>query len=135
LLELPEETTGSLDVVDPGLLQQDDAMENIAQAPAGGYGFLMIQIGQEAGSWFQLDRQTMSIGRHPDSDIFLNDVTVSRRHAEITLRDDEYYIKDAGSLNGTYMNRKRVEEERLCPGNEIQIGKFRLLFLRQGQGD
>jgi RNA polymerase subunit RPABC4/transcription elongation factor Spt4 len=135
LLELPEETTGSLDVVDPGLLQQDDAMENIAQAPAGGYGFLMIQIGQEAGSWFQLDRQTMSIGRHPDSDIFLNDVTVSRRHAEITLRDDEYYIKDAGSLNGTYMNRERVEEEKLCPGNEIQIGKFRLLFLRQGQGD
>ncbi|MEX6430262.1 MAG: FHA domain-containing protein [Ferrimicrobium sp.] len=100
--------------------------------PAGGCGYLMIQMGQEAGSWFRLDRATMSIGRHPDSDIFLNDVTVSRRHAEVALRGDEYYIKDAGSLNGTYVNRERVEEERLCPGNEIQIGKFRLLFLRQG---
>lgn len=135
LFELPEETTGSLDVVDPALLVAGDSAENLEPEPAGGYGFLMIQIGQEAGSWFQLDRRTMSIGRHPDSDIFLNDVTVSRRHAEITLRDGEYYIKDAGSLNGTYMNRERVEEEKLCPGSEIQIGKFRLLFLRRGLDD
>ncbi|MGC9154841.1 MAG: FHA domain-containing protein [Ferrimicrobium sp.] len=134
LLERPEETTGSLDVIDPSVLVQEEGTESMEPAPTGGYGYLMIQIGQEAGSWFQLDRKIMSIGRHPDSDIFLNDVTVSRRHAEVELRDEGYYIKDAGSLNGTYVDRERVEEEKLCPGNEIQIGKFRLLFLQQGQG-
>ncbi|WP_298207947.1 FHA domain-containing protein [Ferrimicrobium sp.] len=133
LFENPEETTGSLDIVDPTLLSHQGALESIEPPPVGGYGYLMIQIGQEAGSWFQLDRKVMSIGRHPDSDIFLNDVTVSRRHAEVSLRGDGYYIKDAGSLNGTYVDRERVEEEKLCPGNEIQIGKFRLLFLQQRQ--
>jgi hypothetical protein len=130
LFERPDETTGSMEVLDATLLGIRSA-ESEGIEPEGGYGYLMIQMGQEAGSWFQLDRSTMSIGRHPDSDIFLNDVTVSRRHAEVTLKGDDYYIKDAGSLNGTYVDRERVEEEKLCPGNEIQIGKFRMLFLRQ----
>lgn len=89
----------------------------------------MLQGGQEAGSWFRIDRPVTTIGRHPESDIFLNDVTVSRRHAEILYTDGEFHLKDVGSLNGTYVDRERVDDATLAPGTEIQIGKFRFLFL------
>jgi pSer/pThr/pTyr-binding forkhead associated (FHA) protein len=69
------------------------------------------------------------IGRHPDSDIFLDDVTVSRKHAEIRRGDDGFGLHDVGSLNGTYVNRERVEEAPLASGDEIQVGKFKLVFL------
>ena len=67
-------------------------------------------------------------GRHPESDIFLDDVTVSRRHAEIRRRDGKFFVQDKGSLNGTYVNRQRVEETPLASGDELQIGKFKLVF-------
>ncbi len=67
-------------------------------------------------------------GRHPESDIFLDDITVSRRHAEIERRGEGYVVRDVGSLNGTYLNRERIEEAALENGDEVQIGKFKLVF-------
>jgi hypothetical protein len=99
-----------------------------------GVGLLIVKRGPNAGSRFALSEQSTSIGRHPDSDIFLDDVTVSRRHAEITHRDDIFTVADAGSLNGTYLNRERIEKSSLHSGDELQIGKFRLVFLHEMPG-
>jgi pSer/pThr/pTyr-binding forkhead associated (FHA) protein len=71
----------------------------------------------------------MSIGRSPESEVFLDDVTVSRDHALIVRRGSEYYLDDCGSLNGTYINRRRIESQRLSDGDELQIGKYKLAFL------
>ena len=97
----------------------------------GGRGVLIVKRGPNAGSKFFLDTDMTQIGRHPDSDIFLDDITVSRRHAEIR-RGDGFSLHDVGSLNGTYVNRERVEEAGLRSGDEIQIGKFKLVFLTGG---
>jgi pSer/pThr/pTyr-binding forkhead associated (FHA) protein len=85
--------------------------------------------GPNAGSRFRLDGELTTAGRHPDSDIFLDDVTVSRRHAEFYRHGARFTVRDVGSLNGTYVNRERIEEAELAGGDEVQIGKFRLLFL------
>jgi pSer/pThr/pTyr-binding forkhead associated (FHA) protein len=71
----------------------------------------------------------VTVGRHPQSDIFLNDITVSRRHAELRREGGSYSVADLGSLNGTYVNRERVDTSPLVSGDELQVGKFRLLFL------
>lgn len=97
----------------------------------GGRGVLIVKRGPNAGSKFFLDSDSTAIGRHPDSDIFLDDITVSRQHAEIR-RADHFELHDVGSLNGTYVNRERVEEADLRSGDEIQIGKFKLVFLTGG---
>ena len=78
-----------------------------------------------------LDVPNTRIGRHPDSEIVLDDITVSRRHAEIVRRDAEYEVLDSGSLNGTYVNQQRIEASVLRHGDEVQIGKFRLVFLSE----
>ncbi len=83
--------------------------------------------GGRAGEMFQLDGET-TIGRSPDCGIFLDDVTVSRKHAVLAERDDAFIIEDQGSLNGTFVNRKRVESAELEDGDELQIGKYRLTF-------
>lgn len=93
-----------------------------------GQGILVVTRGPNAGSTFLLDGPVVRIGRHPDSDIFLDDVTVSRRHAELFRSGASYSVKDAGSLNGTYVNRERAEEARLANGDEVQVGKFRLVY-------
>ena len=93
-----------------------------------GQGMLVVTRGDNAGSTFLLDGPAVSIGRHPDSDIFLDDITVSRRHAELFRAGAGYGVKDAGSLNGTFVNRDRVDEARLANGDEIQVGKFRLVY-------
>ena len=90
---------------------------------------LVVKRGPNAGSRFLLDRDTTSAGRHPDSDIFLDDVTVSRRHAEFHRESGIFTVRDVGSLNGTYVNRERVESATLSNGDEVQIGKFRLVFI------
>ena len=90
---------------------------------------LVVKRGPNAGSRFRLDQPVTSAGRHPDSGIFLDDVSVSRRHAEFRTENGEYLVVDTGSLNGTYVNRKPVESVALANGDEIQIGKFRLVFL------
>jgi hypothetical protein len=76
----------------------------------------------------------ITIGRHPESDIFLDDITVSRRHAEVRYVEGAYRAHDIGSLNGTYLNRERIDTAPLASGDELQVGKFRLLFLAPGQG-
>jgi pSer/pThr/pTyr-binding forkhead associated (FHA) protein len=83
-----------------------------------------------AGSRYVLSEGVASVGRHPDSDLFLDDVTVSRRHVEVRRVEDHYTVRDVGSLNGTYLNRERIEDEQtIGNGDEIQVGKFRLIFL------
>lgn len=99
-----------------------------------GMGMLVVRRGPNAGSKYLLDTEVTRAGRHPDSDIFLDDITVSRRHAEITRMPDGYSVRDAGSLNGTYVNRDRVDESALHNGDELQIGKFRLVFMAGAAG-
>jgi hypothetical protein len=85
--------------------------------------------GGRAGEHFAPRGERTSIGRSPDCDIFLDDVTVSRRHAVLIQRDGEFFIEDQGSLNGTFLNRHRIESSRIADGDELQIGKYRLTFL------
>lgn len=102
--------------------------------PPAGAGMLVVKRGPNAGARFLLDQPTTTAGRHPDSDIFLDDVTVSRRHAEFRIENDKFEVVDVGSLNGTYVNREPRNAEALNSGDEIQIGKFRLVFI-QGSGN
>ncbi|MEJ4112556.1 oxoglutarate dehydrogenase inhibitor Odhl [Corynebacterium kroppenstedtii] len=99
-----------------------------------GSALLVVKRGPNAGSRFLLDQPTTTAGRHPDSDIFLDDVTVSRRHAEFRKNGNQFEVVDVGSLNGTYVNREPKNSSELSNGDEIQIGKFRLVFLN-GQKD
>lgn len=115
----------------PGELESD-LDEEIHISPEeleGGRGVLVVKRGPNAGSKFFLDTDVTTIGRHPESEIFLDDITVSRRHAEIRRSAAGFSLNDIGSLNGTYVNRERVEDGDLHSGDEIQIGKFKLVFL------
>ncbi len=105
----------------------------VGDLPSGA-GLLVVKRGPNAGSRFTLETGQTTIGRHPDSDIFLDDVTVSRRHAEVSVDGDGFTVRDVGSLNGTYLNRERIETAKLQNGDELQIGKFRLVFLHDMQG-
>ena len=93
-----------------------------------GHALLVVQRGPGAGSRFLLDTDVVHAGRHPDSDIFLDDVTVSRRHAEFRREGERFTVSDDGSLNGTYVNRDRIDRVQLNDGDEVQIGKYRLVF-------
>lgn len=93
-----------------------------------GASMLVVKRGPNAGTRFVLTKDVTTAGRHPESDVFLDDITVSRRHAEIRKEESDFRIVDMGSLNGTYVNKLRVEEADLSSGDEIQIGKFRLIF-------
>lgn len=95
---------------------------------------LVVKRGPQAGARFLLDAPVTCAGRHPESEIFLDDITVSRRHAEIERTPTGYRLRDVGSLNGTYLNRERISETELANGDEVQIGKFKLVFF-QGPGD
>jgi len=102
----------------------------VPPVPHGG-AVLHVLRGPNAGSTYLLDRDDTSIGRHPESSIFLDDITVSRRHSSVERSaDDEFTIRDVGSLNGTYVNRNRVEEQGLADGDEVQVGRFHLVFHR-----
>ena len=100
-----------------------------------GSALLVVKRGPNAGSRFLLDQPVASAGRGPGCDIFLDDVTVSRRHAEFRRENGEFRVVDIGSLNGTYVNRKPVESAVLVSGDEIHIGKFILLFLAKPTTD
>ncbi len=117
--EVPETEFGDDPIADPATL---------AALPAG-TALLVVRRGPNAGSRFLLDSDLTTAGRHPESDIFLDDVTVSRRHAEFYRHAGRFTVRDVGSLNGTYVNRERIEETELSGGDEVQVGKFRLLFL------
>lgn len=95
-----------------------------------GQALLVVKRGSNAGARFLLDQDTTTAGRHPAADIFLDDVTVSRRHAEFRKNDEgQFEVVDVGSLNGTYVNREPRNSQALEVGDEIQIGKFRLVFI------
>jgi pSer/pThr/pTyr-binding forkhead associated (FHA) protein len=111
-----------------GEVGEEEVTVSVRDFPAG-VGLLVVKRGPNAGSRFALGSGKTTIGRHPDSDIFLDDVTVSRRHAEVRHHDSDFTVNDVGSLNGTYLNRERIEEADLHSGDELQIGKFRLVFL------
>lgn len=116
---------------EPGEPFQLDAGDLLHGVPEGG-AVLVVTRGPNSGSRFVLgagEPDVVTIGRHPESDIFLDDITVSRRHAEISRRDESFWVRDVGSLNGTYLNRQVVEDAMVASGDEIQVGKFRLLFL------
>jgi pSer/pThr/pTyr-binding forkhead associated (FHA) protein len=93
-----------------------------------GSALLVVVRGPNTGSRFLLDSERTSAGRHTSSEIFLDDVTVSRRHAEFLRDGDTFRVHDVGSLNGTYVNRERVDDSVLQSGDEVQIGRFRMLF-------
>src|SRR6478752_2371880 len=93
-----------------------------------GHALLVVQRGPGSGSRFLLDADVVNAGRHPDSEIFLDDVTVSRRHAEFHRAGDTFTVSDVGSLNGTYVNRDRIDTVQLTDSDEVQIGKYRLVF-------
>ncbi|WP_396911162.1 FHA domain-containing protein [Mycolicibacterium sp.] len=98
-----------------------------------GTGVLEVTRGPNPGARFLLADQVTAAGRHPDSPVFLDDITVSRHHAQFRWRNNEYWVIDTGSLNGTYVNRTQVQSLPLTSGDEIQIGKFRLTFTCQPQ--
>ncbi len=99
-----------------------------------GHALLVVQRGPSAGSRFLLDTDVVGAGRHPDSEIFLDDVTVSRRHAEFRRTGQGFTVSDVGSLNGTYVNRDRIDSVTLNDGDEVQIGKYRLVFFSSHPG-
>jgi FHA domain/zinc-ribbon domain len=139
--ERPGESTSTISLAGTDLAE-GDYEEPLAEAAATealptGTALLLVKRGPNAGSRFLLDSELTTVGRHPDSDIFLDDVTVSRRHAEFYRHGAGFVVRDVGSLNGTYVNRERIEETSLNDGDEVQVGKFRLTFLaaRRSQAD
>ena len=123
-----DETTLSLAALEDRQAIEEEFGGLLDEIPSG-TGLLVVRRGPNQGSSFILDRTVTSLGRHPDSDIFLDDVTVSRRHAEVTRNDRGYEVRDVGSLNGTYVDHERVEVAPLRDLNELQIGRFVLTFV------
>ncbi|MGH3496482.1 MAG: FHA domain-containing protein [Nocardioidaceae bacterium] len=125
----------------PGALDLEGGASELSAADTAaldalpvGSALLVVQRGPSAGSRFLLDTDEVSAGRHPDSDIFLDDVTVSRRHAVFRRGAGGYTVSDVGSLNGTYVNRDRIDEIELSGGDEVQIGKYRLVYFPSHSG-
>jgi pSer/pThr/pTyr-binding forkhead associated (FHA) protein len=116
-----------------GEVSEEELTVSVGDVPPD-VGLLVVKRGPNAGSRFSLTAGTTTIGRHPDSDIFLDDVTVSRRHAEVKHDGGTFTVSDVGSLNGTYLNRERIEQAEMHSGDELQIGKFRLVFLFEVRG-
>jgi len=125
------ETTLTLSAVEAAT--EEDELERYLDGLAPGLGLLVVRHGPNAGSSYRLEEPLTAIGRHPDSDIFLDDITVSRRHVAVERGDDGYTLRDVGSLNGTYVNHKRVDEARLRHHDEVQIGRYRLSFVLGGE--
>jgi len=121
------QTTATYQVDDTGDLKPVDLDDVVSSGAA-----LVIRTGGgRAGESFPLDGEKVTIGRSPDADVFLDDVTVSRNHALLVRRRDGLYVDDLGSLNGTYVIRRRIESHELAYGDEIQVGKFKLTYLER----
>jgi FHA domain/zinc-ribbon domain len=127
------ETTVTLQAVDEhGESPEEDPTVTLVEVPRG-QGVLVVKRGPNVGARYELEKAVTRAGRHPESDIFLDDITVSRRHAELERQSGgSIVIRDDGSLNGTYVNRERIEEQALKGGDEVQIGKFKLVYLVAG---
>ncbi len=121
--------TGTLTSVETPAEPTDEFVDHaIALAPSDQVA-LVVRGGPSSGTYFVLEKEVTKVGRHPDSDIFLDDITVSRRHAEFLVKKGDYFVVDAGSLNGTYVNKQRIEQAKLATGDEVQIGKYKLIFV------
>ena len=125
ILFVPDDPSGDLGEEELGL-----AVGELAD----GTGVLLVKRGPDAGAKYVLDHDVTRVGRHPESDIFLDDITVSRRHAEFVRDGSGYLVRDVGSLNGTYVNRERIDDVALVSGDEVQVGKFKLVFLAPNAG-
>ncbi|MCP3768619.1 MULTISPECIES: FHA domain-containing protein [Streptomyces] len=144
--ERPSETTSTISI--SGLEAYDAEVTGQTQVPTlspeaqaavdalpMGSALLVVRRGPNSGSRFLLDGDLTTAGRHPQSDIFLDDVTVSRRHVEFRRgQDGSFTVADVGSLNGTYVNRERIDQVGLSNGDEVQIGKYRLVFYASQRG-
>ena len=117
-------TTASYKVGETGEIEEVD----LAEAAAAGAALVIRAGGGRSGESFPLQGDRLTIGRRPDSDVFLDDVTVSRDHAILVRRGGGYYLDDCGSLNGTYVNRQRIDSHRLTDGDELQVGKYKLAY-------
>lgn len=127
--DVSESTIAFDPTIDPDSVDDDDGEFDL---PEGTLGMFVVPHGPKRGSRIALDTDEVSIGRHPESDIFLDDVTVSRRHALVRRVGTEHHVSDAGSLNGTYVNQSRVESTVLSDRDEVQIGKFKLVYRALG---
>lgn len=124
-MSLTGEFAAQLAALEGGVSTEE--LDSIAALPSGS-ALLIVRRGPNSGARFLLDTAVTTVGRHPNADIFLDDVTVSRRHAEFIRRGHSFTVRDLGSLNGTYVAGSRVDEALLDDGAEVQIGKFRLTF-------
>ena len=129
--EGPAETTVSLDA--ETLAEQLDAAQ--PDPARGDVRILAVTRGPGAGSRYRIDEPEVRIGRHPEAHVLLDDVTVSRRHALLTVLEDQVVLTDQASLNGTYVAGERVDSHVLQDGDEIQIGRFHLVFLEGPSAD
>ncbi|MCJ7437409.1 MAG: FHA domain-containing protein [Acidimicrobiia bacterium] len=130
-LDVDEDTTAALALVEDRESLSADLGEVLDALPEG-LGMLVVRRGPNAGSTFVLEGDETTLGRHPDSDVFLDDVTVSRRHATVRRIDGGYEVADAGSLNGTYVDHDRVDTALLRDMQEVQVGRFVLTFVIGG---
>ena len=132
-LDSLDDRTITLSTVDP--LQDAPGVDDDIHVAVGDLpvevGVLIVRAGAQAGARFSLEEPVTRLGRHPDSEISLDDITVSRRHAEIERTPDGHVVSDAGSLNGTYVNQERIDRTVLRHGDELQIGKFRLVYFER----
>ena len=134
LEQTPDDATATITFGAPPKTEADERTSlNAADAAAvdalpSGSALLVVQRGPGAGSRYLLDSDLSTVGRHPESDIFLDDITVSRRHVEFRREGESFRVHDVGSLNGTYLNGDRVDDAELQNGDEVRIGKFRLIF-------
>ncbi|MDQ0989700.1 pSer/pThr/pTyr-binding forkhead associated (FHA) protein [Streptomyces sp. V3I7] len=144
--ERPSETTSTISISGieaydsevtgqtPAPMLSPEAQAAVDALPSGS-ALLVVRRGPNSGSRFLLDGDLTTAGRHPQSDIFLDDVTVSRSHVEFRRAEDgSFTVADVGSLNGTYVNRERIDQVPLSNGDEVQIGKYRLVFYASRQG-
>lgn len=131
VLDMTEDHTITLSKVDPlqdAIGPSDDIRVDLDDIPSG-HAILVVRGGEDEGTYFDIGSALTTIGRHEDSKICLDDITVSRHHSEIHHSGGRYIVRDAGSLNGTYVNQKRIDVVELTQGDELQVGKYRLVFL------
>ena len=135
VLDLIDDRTITLAKTDPlqdGLGRHDDIHVDLDDIEAG-RALLVVRSGEDEGRYYSLDKAVVTIGRSEDADISLEDITVSRQHSEIHHTGGRYIVRDAGSLNGTYVNQRRIDVVELTQGDELQVGKFRLVFLESAE--
>jgi pSer/pThr/pTyr-binding forkhead associated (FHA) protein len=125
-----EDSTTTMALTAVEAAEDADDLAQFLEGLAPGVGMLVVRHGPNVGSTYRLETDRTTIGRHPDSDIFLDDITVSRRHVAIDRSEGRFTLHDVGSLNGTYVNRERVDDAPLNHGDEVQIGKYRLSFVQ-----